>query len=211
MSRYPFDRAARRFGRADQVRLVGLEPVQAEPVLVGVNRDRAEPQFGGRPKHPNGDLRPVGNEQFVHGHVRQKPAVLWGEGGVLQIAPECFGPARRGFASTTAIFYRWCRIRPDGLTDGLQQSADAVPPNFFFDRVTGGPRWRGELDSAAVQWHRGLLGTPSKNGGGSPVRLSVDCRRQHVRKVHDQRLIGADVEGYRAPDRDDLRRRIGTG
>src|SRR5690349_10119 len=40
--------------------------MQREPILVGVDRDGPQPQFGSRPEHARGDLTPVGNEQFAH-------------------------------------------------------------------------------------------------------------------------------------------------
>src|SRR5207248_3354250 len=62
------DRLAR---LADDVRLVRLEPVQGEAVLVRVNRDRADAQFVRRAEHPDGDLAAVGHEQFAERVVRQ--------------------------------------------------------------------------------------------------------------------------------------------
>jgi hypothetical protein len=52
--------------RADLVRLVGLEAVEREAVLVRVDGDRLEPKLRGRPEHADGDLAPVGNQQFPH-------------------------------------------------------------------------------------------------------------------------------------------------
>ena len=52
--------------RPDQVRFIRLEPVQRKPILVRVNRDRLQAQFGCRPKNADGDFTPVGNEQFSH-------------------------------------------------------------------------------------------------------------------------------------------------
>jgi hypothetical protein len=49
----------------DQVTLVRLEPVQAEPVLQRVDPDRADAELARRPEHPDGDLAAVGNEEFA--------------------------------------------------------------------------------------------------------------------------------------------------
>ena len=58
--------AADRLARlADRVRLVGLEAVQGEAVFVRVDRDGADAQLVGRPKHPDGDLAPVGDQQLA--------------------------------------------------------------------------------------------------------------------------------------------------
>ncbi len=54
------------FGRADQIRLIGLEPVQREAVFVGVDRDGPQSQLGGGPKHANGDFTSIGDKQLPH-------------------------------------------------------------------------------------------------------------------------------------------------
>ncbi len=48
---------------ADPVGLVGLEPVQGELVLLGVDRDGLDAELGRGPEHPDRDLRTVGGEQ----------------------------------------------------------------------------------------------------------------------------------------------------
>ena len=69
-------------GLADAVRLVGLEPVQGEPVLVGIDGDGADAEFVGRPTHTDGDLAPVRHEQLADGLERggHGSGALWGEG-----------------------------------------------------------------------------------------------------------------------------------
>ena len=60
---------------ADAVAFIGLEPVQREAVLVRVDRDRADAEFGGGAKDADRDLAPVRDQQlanlapssFVHG------------------------------------------------------------------------------------------------------------------------------------------------
>ncbi len=56
-------------GPADEVRLVGLEAVQGEAVLVGVDGDGANAEFVGGAKDADGDLAAVGGEQLVHGYL----------------------------------------------------------------------------------------------------------------------------------------------
>jgi hypothetical protein len=54
---------------ADAIRLVGLEPVQAQLVLFGEHRDRALAQFVGRPHDADRDLAPIGDQDFLElGH-----------------------------------------------------------------------------------------------------------------------------------------------
>ena len=53
----------RALAAADLVGLVGLEPVQRELVLVGVDRDRPDAELGRGPEDPDGDLGAVGDEQ----------------------------------------------------------------------------------------------------------------------------------------------------
>ena len=51
---------------ADLVRLVGLETVQAEPVLLRVDGDGAQPELSGRAQDADGDLAAVQGKQFFH-------------------------------------------------------------------------------------------------------------------------------------------------
>ena len=57
------DRLAR---LADAVGLVGLEAVQGEAVLVGVDGDGADAQLVGRAKDADGDLAAVGDQQLAN-------------------------------------------------------------------------------------------------------------------------------------------------
>ena len=49
---------------SDQVRFVRLEPVQAEPVFLRIDCDRAQTQFGRRAKDTDGDLAAIQGQQF---------------------------------------------------------------------------------------------------------------------------------------------------
>ena len=60
------------FGRPDLVTFVGLEAVNTKPVLLGKDRDRAQPQFGACPKNAHRDLGTIGGHQFCN----------WAEGGM---------------------------------------------------------------------------------------------------------------------------------
>ena len=51
---------------AHRVGLVGLEAVQAQAVLLGVDRGGAEPQLRRGAHDADGDLAPVGGQQFLH-------------------------------------------------------------------------------------------------------------------------------------------------
>ncbi len=51
-------------GSADAVGLVGLETVQGEAVLMGVEGDGANPQLVGRAEDADGDLAAVGDQQL---------------------------------------------------------------------------------------------------------------------------------------------------
>ena len=53
---------------ADLIGLVGLEAVQRELVLLGEDRDRAQPQFIGGAEHADGDFRPVSDENLLDCH-----------------------------------------------------------------------------------------------------------------------------------------------
>ena len=55
---------------ADQVALVGLEPVQRETILVSVDRHGANAHFGRRTHHADTDFATVGNEELLDGHIR---------------------------------------------------------------------------------------------------------------------------------------------
>ena len=65
------DRAERLAVRrlADLVGLVGLEAVEGELVLLGEDRDRAEPQFVRRAEDTDGDFGPVGDENLGDRHA----------------------------------------------------------------------------------------------------------------------------------------------
>ena len=52
---------------ADHVRLVRLEAVDAEAVLLRVDRHRAQAELGGRPEDADGDLAAVGCEDLFDG------------------------------------------------------------------------------------------------------------------------------------------------
>ena len=54
-------------GDADLVRLIRLEAVQCVPVLIGVDRDRPNPQLVRRAEHADRNFGPVGNEQLGDG------------------------------------------------------------------------------------------------------------------------------------------------
>ena len=67
---------ADRFARlANLVRLVGLEAVQGVPVLVRIDRDRADAQLMGGAEHADGDFAAVGHHQLanrLHGTRRDR-------------------------------------------------------------------------------------------------------------------------------------------
>ena len=52
---------------ADEVGLVRLEAVEGKAVFVRVDGDGAKPQFRGSAEYADGDLRAIGDEQFLHG------------------------------------------------------------------------------------------------------------------------------------------------
>ena len=52
--------------RPDEERFVGLEAVQREAIFVAVDGDGAQAELGGGPEAADGDLGPVGDEQFPH-------------------------------------------------------------------------------------------------------------------------------------------------
>src|SRR5262245_45873752 len=54
-------------GLADVVGLVGLEAVQCEAVLMGVDRDGADTQLVGGAENANGDFGTIGDEQLAEG------------------------------------------------------------------------------------------------------------------------------------------------
>lgn len=51
---------------ADLIRFIGFEAMQREPILIGINRHRPQPQLRGGAEDSNRDLRPIGNKQFLH-------------------------------------------------------------------------------------------------------------------------------------------------
>ena len=51
---------------AHEIRLVGLEAVQTEPVLLAVDGDGLESQLVGRAENPDSDLAPVQSKQLLH-------------------------------------------------------------------------------------------------------------------------------------------------
>jgi hypothetical protein len=55
----------RPLARAHLIGLVGLEAVEAELVLGGENRHGALAELVGGAQHPDGDLAPVGDEDFL--------------------------------------------------------------------------------------------------------------------------------------------------
>jgi hypothetical protein len=62
----------RSLARAHLIGLVGLEAVEAELVLLGENRHGALAELIGGAQDPDGDLAPVGDEDFLelgHGAV----------------------------------------------------------------------------------------------------------------------------------------------
>ena len=72
--------ADRLAGLAHQIGLVGLEAVQGEPILVGVDRDGADAEFVRRPENADRDFAAIGDEEFgdgPHGVWMLK----WGRGG----------------------------------------------------------------------------------------------------------------------------------
>ena len=58
-------RADRTLPLAHAIRLVRLEAVHRKPVLLGVDRDRAQPEFRRRAHDADGDLGAVGDEEFL--------------------------------------------------------------------------------------------------------------------------------------------------
>ncbi len=67
--------ADRLAGLAGAVGFVGLEAVQGEAVLVGVDRHRADAQLGGGAKDADRDLAAVGDEELLNGRGRRGEAV----------------------------------------------------------------------------------------------------------------------------------------
>ena len=53
---------------ADQIGLVGLEPVQGEFVFFGKHRHRLEPQLIGGAEDADGNFAAIGDENFLDGH-----------------------------------------------------------------------------------------------------------------------------------------------
>jgi hypothetical protein len=103
--RHPDDLGDREIGRdrpqpgADPVGLVGLEPVQAQLVLLGEDGDRALAQLVRRAHHANGDLAAIGDQDLAEsGH-----AVPRWSGGIIGSAARhgavTIGLLPRGFAS----------------------------------------------------------------------------------------------------------------
>ena len=72
--------------RTNQERLVGLEPVQREPVFVAVDGHRLQAELSGGAKNADGDFRAVGDEEFFHGCRLRK------YGTVASIASIAAGP-----------------------------------------------------------------------------------------------------------------------
>ena len=54
----------------DAICFVGLEAMESEAILVGVERDGADAEFVSRPKHADRDLASIGNEQLLEWGVR---------------------------------------------------------------------------------------------------------------------------------------------
>ncbi len=54
------------FLRADLIRLVRFEAVQAKAVFLGVDAHRAKAQLGGRAEDADSDLAAIGREQFLN-------------------------------------------------------------------------------------------------------------------------------------------------
>jgi hypothetical protein len=52
-------------GFTDEVRFVGLEAVQSETVLLGVNGDRSDAEFMGRAEDADGNFTAVGDEELT--------------------------------------------------------------------------------------------------------------------------------------------------
>ncbi len=57
-------RSQRLAGLAHRIALVGLEAMQGKPILVGVDRNRGDAEFGGRSHHADGNLAAIGDQQF---------------------------------------------------------------------------------------------------------------------------------------------------
>ena len=55
---------------ADEIGLVGLEPVQREPVLLGIDRDGPDAELDRGAQRPNGDLAPVGDQDAAEPGLR---------------------------------------------------------------------------------------------------------------------------------------------
>ncbi len=53
----------------DQIRFVGFETVQAEPVLLGINRNRPQLEFAGRPQDSNGNFTAIERKKFLHSQI----------------------------------------------------------------------------------------------------------------------------------------------
>ena len=51
---------------SDEVRFVGLQTMQGKAVLIAVHGNGVEPEFTRRADDADGDLAPIGNEQFLH-------------------------------------------------------------------------------------------------------------------------------------------------
>ena len=57
----------RPFAFADQIGFVGLETMQAEPVFLGIDGDRAQPEFVGGAQDADRDFAAIQGQQFFHG------------------------------------------------------------------------------------------------------------------------------------------------
>ena len=80
-----FDRA---FARADQIRFIGFKAMQAEPVFLRINRDRAQAEFVCGAQDADGDLTAIGCQDFLHVPV---PNLSRSRG-----PKECLSGGRRG-------------------------------------------------------------------------------------------------------------------
>lgn len=66
---HPIDfqvRLHRSFAFADQIRLIGLEAMQAQPVFLRKDSHRTQSQFVGRSEDADGDFPAIQCQQFPH-------------------------------------------------------------------------------------------------------------------------------------------------
>ena len=126
-------RADRLAGLADPIGLVGLEAVQGEAVLVGVDRDGADAEFVGRAEDADGDLAAVGDEQLLERRDWARPDNL--------SETKSLACVREFVTRSPAPIYHRLAPKGRGSSDFGRASRDLAPP----DAVAGTLTWQRPL------------------------------------------------------------------